>query len=114
MCLPMTIQPLVENAIKHGFHSGASPLRVHMEGEIVDDRVRVTILNCGYLDNQSDEASIRTEGTGLGLDLLQQRLQSAFDERWSLRLVQEGHDEQPRVRAIVEWPVQKLSEVEYA
>ena len=107
-CLPMTIQPLVENAIKHGFRSGATPLRVHMEAEIVEDRVRVTILNCGRLDNGTEGGDTISIGPGVGLDLLRRRLQAAFDDRWALTLVQTYYEESPTVRATVEWPVQDV------
>lgn len=109
-CLPMTIQPLVENAIKHGFRSGALPLHVHMEGAVVDGRVSVSVFNCGALEKSDKPVSHSQgfQGTGVGLGLLEQRLEAAFGDRWGLALVEESHEGIPRIRATVEWPAEEV------
>ena len=79
---PMLLQPIVENAIKHG-------LEPKMEGGRVDVRVRredgtlvLTVTDTGL----GVAATRRADSTGLGLANLRARLAATFDGAASLRL----------------------------
>lgn len=61
----MLLQPLVENAVKHGMPSSPVPLRVTIGARVVDDRLVVTVGNTGRLE--------KTTG-GVGLRNLRDRL----------------------------------------
>ncbi|MEQ1504397.1 MAG: histidine kinase [Myxococcota bacterium] len=61
----MIVQPLVENAVKHGMRTGPVPLRVTVDARVVDDRLAVTVTNTGRLEPL---------GTGVGLRNLRDRL----------------------------------------
>lgn len=114
-CLPMTIQPLVENAIKHGFRSGAVPLSVFVDAVIDGGFVRVSVTNSGRLGASTfDEHLVASgaeqdrAGTGLGLGLLKQRLEAAYGDDWLLELVEEHEGDKVSVRATVAWPAEEV------
>lgn len=71
---PMFIQPLVENAIKHGIlkgHEGSGLIRVNiLRG--TDDQLEISILNSGA----KLEKKMSPEDFGSGLTILHQRLKS--------------------------------------
>ncbi|HUO84966.1 MAG TPA: histidine kinase [Thermoanaerobaculia bacterium] len=81
---PLLLQPLVENAVRHGVASlvegGEVRLRVGREGEQV--RIRV--------ENDCDEEGSSVPGEGIGLDNVRGRLQSLYEERGHLRTEQNG------------------------
>jgi hypothetical protein len=80
---PLLIQPLVENAVKHGI----SPLReggvVEIRGTVEDDprRVRLTIADTGAGFEPSARPS---SGTGVGLSSVEMRLNRQFGAAASL------------------------------
>jgi hypothetical protein len=88
---PLMIQPLVENALKHGVSAalggGSLDVRVRREG----DQLSVRIANTG-------PAPVAPEGQGLGLQNLRERLQLLGAPTSALRLHREG-----------EWTVAELS-----
>jgi two-component system, LytTR family, sensor kinase len=76
----MLLQPLVENAVKHGMPSSPSPLRVEVDAGIVDDRLVVTVANTGHL--------ARTPGQGVGLRNLRDRLVHLYAGDYTFELRQ--------------------------
>jgi LytS/YehU family sensor histidine kinase len=76
----MLLQPLVENAVKHGMPSSPSPLRVDVDAGIVDDRLVVTVSNTGTL--------ARTPGQGVGLRNLRDRLVHLYAGDYTFELRQ--------------------------
>ena len=74
---PLILQPLLENAVRHGvatrIDGGAIDIRATREG----DRVVVVV------SNPRDEES-RRPGTGLGLDIVRRRLEASFGDRSAL------------------------------
>jgi hypothetical protein len=80
---PLMIQPLVENALKHGVSmalgGGALEVEVRREG----DQLRVRVANTG-------PAPADTEGRGLGLRNLRERLDLLGAPATALRLYREG------------------------
>ena len=91
---PMLVQPLVENAIKHGLEpkvgGGEIVIRAHRNG----DGLRVEISDTGL--------GLQTSGnTGTGLENIRERLQSLYGEKG--RLILEPNDSSG-VKAIIEVP----------
>lgn len=65
---PYLLQPLVENAVKHGV-AGAGRTRITVEGEIQAGRLRIVIANIGPMASVSGRP-----GTGTGLANIRARL----------------------------------------
>ncbi len=65
---PLTLQPLVENAIRHGFRDDGRPLTVLIEGDREGDRVLVRVVD----DGNGMEGP--PEGDGIGLANVQERV----------------------------------------
>jgi len=80
---PMVLQPLVENAIKHGIApsetGGAVTLRITQN----DDRLRITVADTGIGPDTDDPLAA---STGLGLTNTDQRLQRTFGPEAALHV----------------------------
>lgn len=81
---PLVLQPLVENAIKHGI------------GQLVDGgQVRVSAKRAGSLlriaiDNDIDDESVPKKGAGLGIANVRQRLSAAYGHEATVHCAREG------------------------
>lgn len=77
-CLPLLLQPLVENALRHDLdcHHGTS--RIHLEFLREDDRLRI------LLRNSVKNSSTRNPGFGMGLAHTKERLQLAYGNEAAL------------------------------
>lgn len=78
---PLLLQPLVENAVRHGVEPSAGGGDVRIQTERVGDGVRVSIVNT--LPAQAEPAG--APGHGLALDNVRQRLSLLHDVQASLR-----------------------------
>jgi sensor histidine kinase YesM len=84
---PLTLQPLVENAIRHGIATRVDGGAVVVRGEIAAGVVRLTVVN-----DRGEGAG--EPGTGEGLDNVRRRLQAAFGPDSAVALIHEhGHTE---------------------
>ena len=91
---PMLIQPLVENAIKHGLEPMVDGGEIRIGGELKDGLLRLEVVDtgCGFEENADG---------GLGLYSIRERLQSLYGDKGCLILEQN----QPHgVKAIIEVP----------
>ena len=68
---PMLIQPLVENAIRHGLEPKIEGGELFIRGEKKGDRIRLEIIDTGMGFNE-------IEDTGVGLSNVRERLQSLY------------------------------------
>lgn len=75
------LQPLVENAVKHGFQTADPPWKVMVHAETLGKNLVVTVINTGHL-------SPDPHGTGLGLQILRRRLHIHYPRRHRLNLHQ--------------------------
>ena len=66
---PLTLQPLVENAIRHGFRDDGRPLTVLIEGDREGDRVLVRVVDDGNGMEKTPE-----DGDGIGLANVRERV----------------------------------------
>jgi two-component system LytT family sensor kinase len=85
LILPLILQPLVENAVKHGLaaRSGEGILRVCADGD--DEQLRFIIEDDGIGWGQSD-----SRGAGVGLNNVTERLQTAYAGRAALQIDSEA------------------------
>ena len=76
---PFLLQPIVENAVKHGIEPHAHPGTVTVTGQLDGDRLRLSVADSGGGINGS------TSGHGRGLELTRRRLATAYGNDATLR-----------------------------
>ena len=76
------VQPLVENAVKHGVARSSAPVEIAIDAKLVNGSLSITVSNCLALHQSDDLPS--AEGAGVGLDNVRHRLQAVFGNRASL------------------------------
>jgi LytS/YehU family sensor histidine kinase len=91
---PMLLQPLVENAIKHGLEPELQGGHIEIRAAKSGDRIRIVVADSGQgLKGDS--------GTGVGITNIQKRLHALFGSKAVFRL----EDNLPHgLRAVVEVP----------
>ncbi len=78
----LILHPLIENAVKHGFGSGAVPLSVAVEAELRGDTLSIHVVN--NLGTRSGSSSTHAAlackpvGTGIGLRNVRERLTQIY------------------------------------
>lgn len=90
MVPPFLLQPIVENAVKHGIAPFARDGDIHIEAHVTDGRLHVIVRDTG-----EQTAHLATAGTGVGLQLTRRRLDSTFGAAYELTL-----DRQPAGTAV--------------
>lgn len=96
---PLLLQPLVENAIRHGISQRADAGRVWVTGSVRDGRLRVEVID----DGPGMQSETPVPGSGTGLPNTRERLQHAFGDAATLEL--SASDEGRGTRVRVELPV---------
>lgn len=81
----LLINPLVENAIKHGLRTSPKPLRIKITAKSADEKFVLEVVNTGSLDKLLD-----SNGTTIGLKNVRERLEKLFPESSSFELAQKG------------------------
>jgi len=83
----MSIQPLVENAVRHGVERRAGTGRIEITGRALggDVELRVSDDGCGIEADRID-ALLEGAGGGIGLSNVAARLRATFGERYALRI----------------------------
>ena len=79
----MLLQPVLENAFKHGVERSRVPVTIRIDAQLRNDVLHVTIRNSGVLLAATPE-------TGIGLRNCRERLELIYGQRASLELVQDG------------------------
>lgn len=95
----LILQPLVENAVKHGMKTSTMPLSIRVYGWITGNRLRIEVANTGRWIPREDETGKRT---GVGLENLRARLKLAYNERYRL----DREEENGWVNVTVEIPLE--------
>lgn len=91
---PMLIQPLVENAIRHGLEPEIQGGEIRVRGEVKGDTLTLEVMDTGA-------GLYENSNPGMSIDNIRGRLKSLYGERG--RLILEGN--QPSgLRAIIEVP----------
>jgi hypothetical protein len=76
------VQPLVENAVKHGVARSSAPVEIAIDAKLVGGALRIVVSNCLTKDETDDLPG--AEGAGVGLDNVRHRLQAVFGRRATL------------------------------
>jgi hypothetical protein len=76
----LSVEPLVENAIRHGVALSTEPGYVRIHGEIEGGQMRILV------ENSSSGDAAGSPGTGVGLDNLRRRLEICYGPAAGLRL----------------------------
>ena len=76
---PLILQPLVENAVRHGIATRLEGGAIEIAARRAGDRAVIVV------SNPRDPDAAR-EGTGLGLDIVRRRLAAAFGDRAALSI----------------------------
>ena len=86
---PLTLQPLVENAIRHGVSADVSGGLVTVRGWAEDGRVQLAVINTG--------SGRPNPGTGEGLQSVRGRLRAAYGDQGQVTLQGNGPETEARV-----------------
>jgi two-component system, LytTR family, sensor kinase len=81
----LSVQPLVENAIKHGIAQSAEPGYVHVRIEQRGEELRIIV------ENSSHKTTAEAAGAGVGLQNVRRRLEICYGPGATLRLAPELH-----------------------
>lgn len=87
---PMILQPVVENAIKHGIGPKVDGGKVTISAKLDSDRVVIVVEDTGV----GVQAGSRHRGAGIGLSNVRERLKHVYGDEGSLRL-EESHPDHP-------------------
>ena len=108
-CLPMVLQPLVENAIKHGFAQNTGPLRIDVSAERRDDRLLIRVTNQGQLVRDVAAGSGNNVGSytvsGIGLHTVRHRLVNEYGDEALLEMAETTTHGEAYVTATIGWPI---------
>jgi two-component system LytT family sensor kinase len=83
----MSIQPLVENAVRHGVEKRVGSGRVTVSAAVVDDDVELRVSDDGAGIEPDRVAQVLAgAGGGIGISNVDARLRATFGERYALRI----------------------------
>jgi two-component system LytT family sensor kinase len=83
----LSMQPLVENAVRHGVEKATGPCRVEILGADLDADVELTVRDGGAgMTEEAASAALAGRGDGIGLANVHARLQSTFGAEYGLEV----------------------------
>ncbi len=83
----MSVQPLVENAVRHGVERRAGTGRVSIVSRAVGDNVELRVGDDGVgIEPERVPAVLAGAGGGIGLSNVDARLRATFGERYALQV----------------------------
>jgi two-component system LytT family sensor kinase len=83
----LSVQPLVENAVRHGVESRPEGATIEIEGRSVGSDVWLSVRDDGAgLDPEMAARALAGNGRGIGLHNVQSRLHATFGEGYGLQL----------------------------
>jgi two-component system LytT family sensor kinase len=86
----MSVQPLVENAVRHGIERRAGSGRVEIKGRAVNGDVELRVCDDGAgISPERLPDVIAGAGGGIGISNVDARLRATFGERYALRIESE-------------------------
>ncbi len=77
------LNPLIENAVKHGLNGTKQPLKISVSARLENDCLFLEVANTGTLKT-------KTDGTKVGLRNIRERLQKIYDGRGNFELKEEN------------------------
>lgn len=94
----MMFQPLIENAINHGYEYSKGNFIIHIKGFVEVEKMKFIIDNNGPFLNKNS----KTSQTGIGIDNLKQRLKNIYGE--SASFVLQNKTDSSGVENLIELP----------
>ncbi len=86
----MSVQPLVENAVRHGVERRAGTGRVAISARAIDGDVELRVSDDGVgIEPERVPAVLAGAGGGIGLSNVDARLRATFGQRYALRIESE-------------------------
>lgn len=85
-CLPLLLQPLIENALRHDLDCHEEHSQIHMQFSLNADQVTITIRN------QIQMNAVKNPGLGLGLSQTRLRLEMMYKGAASLQIEQSANE----------------------
>jgi two-component system LytT family sensor kinase len=83
----MSVQPLVENAVRHGVERRAGTGRVTISAQVVGGDVELRVCDDGVgIEPERLDAVLAGAGGGIGVSNVDARLRATFGERYALRI----------------------------
>ena len=79
------LNPLVENAIKHGWQTSSKPLKIKISAKLDGEKLVLKVFNTGKLENLPN-----SNGTKIGLKNVRERLEKLFGEKSCFELKQDS------------------------
>ena len=79
------LNPLVENAVKHGLQTSAKPLIVKISAKLIGRHLFLEVANSGCLRNGAE-----SNGNGIGLKNVRERLEKLFGENGRFEISEEN------------------------
>jgi len=79
------LNPLVENAVKHGLQASPNPLKINISARLKGESLILEVANTGSLNNLRN-----LTGTKIGLKNVCERLEKLYGEKGSFELKQDG------------------------
>ncbi|MCU4155137.1 histidine kinase [Carboxylicivirga sp. A043] len=81
----LILQPIFENAIKHGVYESIEPVKIRTFCRMVDNSLEISIIN------NFEEGAAQQKGAGVGLANVRNRLQLIYNRNDLLTINQENH-----------------------
>ena len=79
------VQPLVENAIKHGVAPSRAPVNIDIHATLEDGDLCIRVANCVSLDAEMKEVAKKVTGrAGVGLENVRRRLEAVYGKSATL------------------------------
>jgi two-component system, LytTR family, sensor kinase len=89
----MSVQPLVENAVRHGVERGAGRGRVTISAQVVGGDVELRVADDGVgIEPDRLQAVLAGAGGGIGVSNVDARLRATFGEQYALRIESTVHE----------------------
>jgi two-component system LytT family sensor kinase len=82
----LMLQPLVENAIRHGVERTSAPVRIEIRARRSGDFLRIDVEDSGPGLNAGPDAVVQNGSTGIGLRNTRARLRQLYGEHQSLSI----------------------------
>ncbi|BDM63918.1 sensor histidine kinase [Shewanella sp. NFH-SH190041] len=81
-----TLQPIIENAVKHGTSHLLDPGQIKIKGWAENDEIHLTVADNAGLYNTSTTPTAENLSSGLGMNLVNKRLQNQFGSQYGLNI----------------------------
>jgi two-component system, LytTR family, sensor histidine kinase AlgZ len=88
----LLLQPLVENAIRHGIARRSEGGQLRIQIDVVNKRLHVTVWNEGVAEQHTGQPAGEEEGGAIGLQNVRDRLEYLYgtDYRFAIRVAEDG------------------------